>query len=1396
MSRSTSSDRIGSSGDYANTAGAGAAFKGYRRQLTYTLLRILRAAGPGITYQPEGVEDLAIWRGNVLVEACQVKALAEPLNPSHLRSRDDSFFRRAAVLLRTHPEAVMRIASFGPIGPDLERAAGGDSAAIQALIGKLIAADGLTPDEARAVIGRIRLEKVEESQLIKELTGILGTLLTGADPKASLDLLHWWTFRAAEGRRELTASAVRDQVVNTGKYVTAWWARNAEWFTNIEPLGSVAVDEGERDRLATEFYQGIAARPEHVAAGLDIQRPEVLAAIDGGFGSASVVVVRGASGEGKSTVALRYLHQLPEPWRFRIRRVDDRAHAARIAVSLLSHAEQIGLPLIVWIDVAPSGAGWAELVARLTEQPTVRVLVSIREEDWRRTPLPAAAFEYVEIELRLGAEEARSIFSSLVERRAAPALLDFADAWRRFGSQGPLLEFVHLVTQAASLRERLAEQVARLEDEVRGGALRPAELELLRLVAVASAYEAQVDVVEVASALGLPAPRRTIDRFEDEYLLRTSTAGRHLQGLHPIRSEILVDLLCEEALSPWLAAAQRALPMLVDEDREVFLMSAFVDRPSTRHALREAALGLQPGTWTALAGVGKALLWLGIAEHADRNRPLLDRLIDERGDAALLLINWDIAGASASSESIIDRISELMPKGEQLRSAASAARQEQTPADEIWSHLRRWLAAASQRPLSPRSDEWSAVGEVCFWAGRLSVSLPLADWLEPGDLVVDEVSLEQLADVTLGFSAVGTPVWFENRRSEVLARFQRETLTVRLADDGEVVRADFFLPLAGSSEPHDPCGRSTNPVHDETMHRVWLLRRLFPERGVFACQGYGHRLLDGQHDSTTKRIPKENLPLEWLTSINATFAGYLELPTRPRTWDDVAGELISRRKAVLDALAAIERALARYHRSADDIILGRSLDLSSLTKAEHAVGQRFRLPVSAVDPWGLATEGRRVDASQPELGSRRSLALDRYRAVVASTRDWNQSVENFLRSASQVLATAPLLARRAKTSADREAIERTATEQGIRTDLDRLSRLNLRDAAKHLRTMQREVRDALGPHLISHADASFDSREREAYLKFATVWEFFLSHPAAYESDVVGASSRKRTRALQRFTRGIAKVQMTGVEDLRLRVVSTTAKWCTQPVIAVAAETTDSAFSLLEAADAVIDKIAGVARDVGGDLSRELLSLGWPSIMLIWLFRGRALDRNAFRLDTEWLQRDERPADWWRFVPIGWPDDFAESVALLQWTTNVAREGTDLVSSVADVWAYAAHLADLVELGEIDGEGERIIQGHLAATSELQSTRLQSAIDALDAILQRLNRRLEASGPDDTSVQLFEAIQELHAKVLPPGFADGSSQLRLSEITVWRDAVADARTMAVAARLLAATLFMREEGSA
>ena len=195
---------------------------------------------------------------------------------------------------------------------------------------------------------------------------------------------------------------------------------------------------------------------------------------------------------------------------------------------------------------------------------------------------------------------------------------------------------MYLLTQTTTLRERLHQQVNRLRDEVRFG-VDPGEIHLLRLVSVASAYGARLRMPELIAVLRLPEPSRVFEILEREFLIRISTDGQLVEGLHPVRSKILANLLTAPTdVIPWLAVASEALTLMLEEDIESFLLNACVDRPAERRELPQIVQKIEPETWRGLGGILRVFLWMGASDYIETNALLIEEAFKEFG------AGWDI----------------------------------------------------------------------------------------------------------------------------------------------------------------------------------------------------------------------------------------------------------------------------------------------------------------------------------------------------------------------------------------------------------------------------------------------------------------------------------------------------------------------------------------------------------------------------------------------------------------------------------------------------------------------------------------------------------------------------------------------------------------------------------
>lgn len=1077
------------------------AYRGYRLQTLYTLARVLEGAdGEGSIYQPEGKEDLAVFDSEYsLMEIVQVKQRSQNLSLSDFEpEKKDSFFCRVATELKTNPDAQISIVAFGNVGPELKKAIEEDKNDRAHVAKKIAGHKHLSETEAASLFEKTRLVPVNEIDLRARVYAALESSLAGVDPDSAFDLLSYWLYVCAENKTKITRNDVIERVNAVGHFAAARAAHYREWFTSIVPLEAEASsDELESGELVDEFYRGISTRYEHILADLDVVRPQKLREIAARFINKRVVIVHAASGQGKTTLAYRYLREFfPREWCFRVRSVASREHALSVALALTAHADAFGVPLAVYLDVSPQDRDWAELAKQLSAHRNIRVLITIREEDWRRASVSVTELEFEEVELKFEQNEAGAIYESLAKKRTPVNVLDFEEAWQKFGGAGPLMEFIYLVTQGDSLRARLSQQVAYLENEVREGRLTSTEIELLRLTSIASTSEARLKLKPLIKHLKLPAPQSTLRLFEKEYLLRVSVDGSRVQGLHPIRSMMLTNLLTDPTFAPWSHGAAACLPFVEEEDVEGFLLHAFSQHGGELSHLLSTLDSYQPDSWIGIAGVMRALIWLGVAEYVEANAGLIEETVAEMGRRGWWsFLDFDVANMSDGIAASWWKDLGLVPDEAKQRLESLQARQ--TDKRQVFERASRWLTGRTNRPTQPVMEaDWSGVADALFWIGHLNAGWPLREWLSGAELdrAIDQISLETLANLTSGIARSDAfPEWLSDSRQRLTDRFRREMRTVALEDDGHKLTAHFIfvLPEADGESADNPQGiteKVGHTFHDEAIQRLQLLRRLLPDREEFATQGYGHMLWDNFlefDDSIKTGVARKHLPLMWLASVNVTFRGLADLRFRPKTWLEYSQLVHHIRWAVVNSLKQLERGMGVHFRRRTAVkILGAEVDGQAWDDCQKMVNDPPLLPLTAVDEWGFVEEGT-SDANPlrdgEDLTKRIGLALQRYKPFLKSFNEYTRPLSNFFTQAIHGMTLNPFLGR----ATDKAKVLETAATLGVKPELIRLSTLNLAEAVKNLIRFQQTSRQILGPFYES---SELDRLDNEEWKIFHRVW--------------------------------------------------------------------------------------------------------------------------------------------------------------------------------------------------------------------------------------------------------------------------------------------------------------------
>jgi hypothetical protein len=1338
--------------------GAPAALRGYRLQAQYTLFRLLGEDGIS-SVQAEQHEDLTItFADGAADEVVQVKAHSDPLTPSTLGRYDDGgYFRRVLLRRQWRRPPAERVASFGPLGQELEAAWQGEGPSRLAVSAKLTRA-GYTEPDVEALFESVRfLPLVEDAVLASVLDRIRATA-AGVDVEAAFALLHSWLFVASERREVITPERLAAKLQAVGAFLHGRTLHHSEWFTTIRPveLPEAGLD---RDKLRTEFGEGTSARYDHIVAGVDVRRTRLLDAIDAALSASRVVVLHGASGQGKTSLALRYLHDcVPAGCRYQVRGLESGGHARGVGKALLDHLRALDCIACVNIDVEPGDEGWLELVRDLAEYPLVRVLVTIREEDWNRTPAPRRGLPMQDIALELSAEDAREVFDQLLVDFRPNHVVDFDDAWARFGSSGPLLEFCYFVRRNAFLPAVLAGQVERLEGEVLAGELPPAALALLRMTAVVTGSGARLQLAKAVACAGLDRmeAKAVLHLFEREFLVRQAADGRTLEAVHPIRSAKLSELLLDPELASWRETVDGCLEAVEPAGLYAFLLHGLARQTADGDGLRDRLLDWRPSTWTARASVLRALIWNGLRAELDVGEPPIRDIQSKFPSGWSLLLGLDPGRLSLVSPGLaaarLDRCIGLLPE---VQAELDALRERLRPVDHITVELGPWIASldptAAGRPAT--SDDWRGVAEVCFWAAQLGQKA----WAEVGSPVTafteecQGIPLAVAAEVSYAFSSclsADALIALESTREVLLKRLQLERGIFRIHDDGVEVTVDFLVsPTRWVDASHAPDlpGGVLPSLNFEAMSRLHLLRQITPNREFYGSKGHGHDSPSCPlpFDDTIKRIARDTLAPRWPLEVNHTFLRLADRWFRPAGWRDFAEQLLRRRTEAASSMAGLTRAI-------DQHFSNRRVDSAALAGIDVFLGARgwadkdVSLPRESVDPWGLISEGGHENASGTEASAIVSLpSLARYEPLRRTSLDYFQALAAFR---AQVRVVSEHSIRRGRAgSVRRDSSQPEADIAAARA----LSTYNLERVEQGLQAAQREFRAQLSGFASVAEIEAIERSETDALCTLRDVWFEFAHHPQRVHRRVAAVGKANRKRA-QRDVEDAIRSRLATLSAPRAGVVDFAGTHAGAGCLHVQMDV-NSVAELADGLQAVSGALAeavawGEASELGAQVARGL----WHNVAIAPTLRGRAFGTWGWIVPATGLAaRRNAPLPWFHLVHRELPWGLVSQLPGIERIQSEPASLRALAARLQGFMTLAEVCSTTADLPEHTGVGDEV----LAAYAGECSTFLTQAMTSIVAAAEELGQEIAAGR---VPVAMLEIIPE--AMALMTGFLDSLAE--------------------------------------
>jgi len=867
-----------------------------------------------------------------------------------------------------------------------------------------------------------------------------------------------------------------------------------------------------------------------------------------------------------------------------------------------------------------------------------------------------------------------------------------------------------------------------------------------------------------------------------------------------------------EPLYPWSESATECLPFIVEHDISNFLLYGFSRYRTELEPLLNALDSYQPRRWVAIAGVVRALIWLGIKEYIETNQQLIADTHAVVSSGWQIVLNWDIADASPDAlADIQSTLARFLP--EDGLAQLEAFRSRQTEKSQVFIRASEWLSSLTQEPIPPQLElDWVGMAEALFWVGRLQVTLPIINWLSRIDLdcAVETLTLETLADVALGLfygCEAGYRSWINKNYSRLISRFQQETQTVVWEDDGQNLRLHFlvelFQPETPSSEIQLIDGRqnfqsyftsessqlSVQPSETQSsqmdiqksfmrasMERLELCRKFFPDRERYGSQGYGHQIwINAElHDETQKNIPYSNFPLQRLVSLNAILRGLVEQTLRPNTWEEYTQLVLELRRTIVQALQHLKQGLNVYFRQQQMTqILGEHIECSLWTRSQQLLQFSPLLPSCAFDEWGFVSDSNdRSNESNEEAPYKgQNIVVEKYNSYLKAFNEYTRTCSNFFGQSEWVLNFHPYFRNGQNTRVQELA-------QQFNIDLSqkaRLSVLNLGDARKALPRLEGEFKNLLSQFVEVHELNDLERSEQAIFNELWYSWYFFAFHPNQRFKNATWQCTQQFSNQVREIRKNIRKeLRRLSQNGLQISILSEDVLWEEERSLWLVING-ENAFDVYNSCEGVVSAIRrAIAAAQNHELRHYAITFTWSNIVIVPLVKGKSLDGRAWRFSSILFSVDtgEDTFGRWNFVPVAIPSNTFSQLALTTWTYPRLVVAQKLTGLLFQLSLLVSHLRDFERLPEQNEQGQELLQQYIQRLTTPIGETFQAVLDAETEMINYFNQlspSKQANRPN--LITVVQGLVELHQQILPtPDCSrDGRIELtmNLAKVAEW-----------------------------
>lgn len=1300
-----------------------AALRGYRAQFLYSLYFILSSKEDNFKYRLEGEEDLDILNDdNELLYAIQIKNLTNQVNLSDLISTGGTSFLRR--FINNYSTAIPKLVSFGRISSELhnwKKSNNGFSKIGQSPLKKY----NLSNKDWRLIKDRIELIEVNEEEISDRILQHIKSY-TEIDPTNLFENLMFWLYSVAESKKVITQ---RDLIkkVEENLFFFSELALKAELYgVYLKPLHKTEYRKKDFIILQNEFHSGISARYEHILSDLDIARNSFLERILLEFKKSNVVVIQGASGQGKTTLAYRFAkNNSPLFLTYELTVQDNQIEVRKAIQLILSLTKNIEIPVLILINVIPNSTGWLQVVREFSKNHMVKFLVTIRHEDWAKAASVGIDFLLSEIEVYLSEQEAKEIYNAFNSRKPILAFTDFEELWIKLNQNPPLLEFIYTITQGTFITQKLSQQIAQVQSEAFNSNNYSA-IELLRQVCLADYYSLKIEVSKLPKRAGIDY---IIQRFEKEYLLRVSEDGKYLNGLHPVRSAIIVNLLFDKSLATRRGYCLTLMSLVRDEDFYFLLLNSFYENIVTPRDVLEELSHRVPISWSKYFSTIRAFTWYGIREYVDENRSVFDECYEKHKEAWILLLDiyhgntFDVFKFIKNSDFFNN---EMLQKAIEFNQKLSSK-------NKVFIYCSQLITSSVFPKTAPESKEdWEAFGISLFWIKELastsshSLNLGEIDF----EKVFKNLDVVRLSKLMFGMWCFSPELnSLRNKYLDIIIEKLRTLYTaLRIDVSDSEIHFDYIIDVINYD--------TQTSLNDKSMEIVDVLRYAFPDKAKYYVKGHGHKIkmLSVDYDDTHKAIPIENLPLDEWVNINATTQRLYEFQHHPTDWIDFTNQLTQWEKAISYKLTEFIKSAKEFFKNGKYNTLIPIADNSNFSYSKT-----LKEPQTVVDKFGIFFDTKKAknNTNSDKVSSE---LKNKYATFFKSYTNFKTPLEHFiLQSGSSVLSKIAVIVN--------PSIKPT-------TDFERISQINLFDAISKHSIYKTKRNEALSKYL----NENHLMLNQSELLQCAFFWKAILSSINANKLVKSNTSPNELEHLKDDFEEKLkGELKKVSKKFSFLIQYFNNEKTNSNPVIFIDSDYVyHSLLGVIEIYNAIKNAVGNTEHT---SIKYLMLQIYFSEFKIITTCRKRTIGKKCYEFDIQTIrskESNELSVFNWNHKSID--EELLENFKLTTWDSMIyeLKEIVTLSEDFGKTRLLIEHLNDIVLFSEelIDKESELHVKDHFSAILIKVQESFQNLLDKLFKIIEDFPLVESDYASNEIDREFWEHFMQVRKYIFPTDKGD------------------------------------------